>query len=75
MRTIILLFDIPLRYSEWVKFDAAAKVPVPEELIATELYDLDGDPDETRNIANDEENADLMRKLSIQLWEKFNNKL
>ena len=50
---------------EWRSWDEENKLE--GELIATELYDNQVDPDENENIADVKENADLVAQLSAQL--------
>jgi iduronate 2-sulfatase len=52
-------------YVEWRTWDHVAGVA--GELIATELYDQQADPDENTNIADQDQNAELIKRLSTQL--------
>ena len=48
------------RYTEWVNWET-------KELAATELYDHEGDPKETRNVAGEAEYADARREMAAIL--------
>ena len=52
------------RYTEWRAIDGG-------EVVAQELYDHNNDPLETENVAGDEANAALLKKLSKRLKEGF----
>ena len=52
-------------YIEWFFWDINNKLPT--ELAGIELYDFNSDPDENRNIANQDINKQLIEKLSVQL--------
>lgn len=52
-------------YVEWRNWDDDKKIS--GELAATELYDLQVDPDENVNIAIRQENAEVIHRLSTQL--------
>ena len=60
-----------MRYSSWTPNNPCT--PKWDELLATELYDLTEDPDETINVAH--KNKHLCRKLHRLLREKIENKL
>ena len=48
------------RYVEWTKKDS-------EDVVATELYDLDADPDENANIVQRASSAKIAARLAAQL--------
>ncbi|MCA9444635.1 MAG: DUF4976 domain-containing protein, partial [Candidatus Omnitrophica bacterium] len=52
------------RYTEWQKIKS-------HELVATELYDHQTDPDENVNVAGDPENAELVKSLNGMLREGY----
>jgi iduronate 2-sulfatase len=55
------------RYTEWIRKSSGA-------VLARDLFDHQIDPDETRGIANDDENEDLIQELSVMLddgWRKI----
>jgi iduronate 2-sulfatase len=52
-------------YIEWYFWDDVNKIPL--EYVASELYDINSDPDENINIANNPDNVDLMGQLSDKL--------
>ncbi len=52
------------RYVEWLECEKGA-------IASRELYDHTGDPDENENVAIRFENADLLAKLSTQMWREL----
>ncbi|MFV1883246.1 MAG: sulfatase-like hydrolase/transferase [Balneola sp.] len=56
------------RYTEWL-------TNATGEILARELYDYEVDPDETRNLIDDEEYANIISELAIQLHEGWKSKL
>jgi iduronate 2-sulfatase len=52
------------RYVEWVKKNTQGVNPA---IVATELYDYEKDPNETRNLANENEFAKIKDQMALQL--------
>jgi len=52
------------RYTEW-------RLIADGQVVARELYDYDNDPQETRNVAKDEANAAVLKKLQARLRKQF----
>lgn len=58
---------------EWVGSGFTTAQPFNEKLvIATELYDLINDPDETTNLANKPEMKKQVKELAVQLQNYYN---
>ena len=71
----IVFFDFA-RYTEWIRLSKnESSLPLPNELVANELYDLEKDPDETENVVEKQKFADKVEELSEMLWEKVNNRI
>jgi hypothetical protein len=49
------------RYTEWQARND------PKQVLARELYDHQADPQETKNVADEAANADVVKQLSEQL--------
>jgi arylsulfatase A-like enzyme len=61
------------RYTEWVGSGFTTAQPFNEKLVvATELYDLINDPDETTNLANKPEMKKQVKELAAQLQNYYN---
>lgn len=56
------------RYTEWIKNDFTTKKQLnPQDIIASELYDYEKDPEETRNLVHDPEKEQLVDNLRGEL--------
>lgn len=63
------LLKHPFRLTQWVKFNQTTMSAQWENQVGVELYNLDLDPRESFNIAD--ENPQMLQKLSVLLRQRF----
>ena len=74
--SVSCIYLLVLRYTEWVRLSKnESSLPLPDKLIANELYNLEKDPDETENVVGNKKFVKKVEELSHMLWEKVNNRI